>query len=143
MRAKINILIPLTVMFLMALATSVEGGNPIFIILTSDDPIQANGALEAAQEALQEGNPVTLLLVKDGARLASLWNPADFRNNAGKKPLQIISRLIRDGARIQICPRSVKDCKLNEYELAYGVERMDPRITIEKASTVRGMVIRY
>lgn len=143
MKIRATILIPLTILFLMALVTAVEGGNPVFIILSSDDAVQANGAFEAAREALENGHAVTLLLVRDGARLASLWNPVDFKNDAGKKPLQVISRLVRDGVRVQICPRSVKDCKLNEYELIYGVERLDPKGVIQKASMVQGLVVRY
>ena len=143
METKNKIMFLLATIFLLVFTIPVYGADHKFIILSSNDPVRATQAFEAAQEALMSGNAVTLFLVRDGARLASLWNPAHFKNEAGKNPLQIISRLIKDGAEVLICPRSMKDCHMNEYELIYGVERMASKDVIEKASMEKEKVARF
>ena len=70
MQTKNKIMFLLATVFLLVFTIPVYGADHKFIILSSNDPVRATQAFEAAQEALMSGNAVTLFLVRDGARLA-------------------------------------------------------------------------
>jgi intracellular sulfur oxidation DsrE/DsrF family protein len=62
---------------------------------------------------------------------------------AGKTALQFISGLIRDGAEVMICPQSMRNCRMDQYEVMYGVERMKPELVRARAAAVKGKMIRF
>lgn len=140
---KIKGLLPiLAILFLLAGTVGADNG-PVFINLTTDDPTTASQALETARQALKAGDAVTLFLSRDGAKLASVWNPPRYKVMAGKTPMQVISGLIRDGAEVVICPKSMRNCKMNEYELMYGVDRIKPEMASARMSAGKGKVFRF
>ncbi|MCU0580495.1 MAG: DsrE family protein, partial [Desulfobacterota bacterium] len=118
-----GVLAALAILVLFSGMAAAERGE-VIINLTTDDPTEAAQALGAAREALQAGDKVILFLSRDGARLATVWNPSKNKILAGKTALQFISGLIRDGAEVMICPQSMRNCRMDQYEVMYGVERM-------------------
>jgi predicted peroxiredoxin len=140
---KIKGLLPvLAILFLLAGTVGADNGQ-VFINLTTDDPIVAAQALDRARQALQSGDAVTLFLSRDGAKLASVWNPPQDKVLVGKTPLQIISGLIREGAEVVICPKSMRNCRMGEYELIYGVERMKPETVRARVAASNGKMLQF
>jgi len=128
--------------FLLAGTVAAEKGQ-VFVNLTTDDPVIAAQALETARQALKAGDEVTLFLSRDGAKLASVWNPPRYKVLAGKTAMQVISGLIREGAEVVICPKSMRNCKMNEYELMYGVERIKPEAVSALVVAGKGRMIKF
>lgn len=130
------------VLFLLAGTVAAENGQ-VFINLTTDDPAVAAQALDTARQALKAGDTVTLFLSRDGAKLASVWNPPRNKVLAGKTAMQVISGLIREGVEVVICPKSMRNCRMNEFELLYGVERMKPEAVSARVVAGKGRMIRF
>jgi predicted peroxiredoxin len=143
METKNKIMFLLATLFLLVFTTTAYGSNHLFIVLSSDDPIMATHAFRTAQEALKSGDEVTVFLVRDGAKLASLWNPTSYKMTGGKTPLQILSRLIKSGAEVLICPKSMLNCKINEDELLDGVEPTESETVAAEVASEKGKMIKF
>ena len=137
-----RLLLVWTFLFFQA-GTAVADKGQVFINLTTDDQAEAAQALETARQALKAGEAVTLFLSRDGAKLASVWNPPRYKVLADKTPTQVISKLIRDGAEVVICPRSMRNCRMNEHELMYGIERVKAETVSARVAAEKGKMIRF
>ena len=90
----------------------------VIVAYSKDNVDKTTIGLTLAGAALQKGEPVSVILMSEGVRLAVKGYADDMDNGDPFKPVQIlIQELFSGGAEVYVCTPCVKQRKIDEREI--------------------------
>ena len=117
-----NFLRTILVVALLSTASLAAAKDALFVNMTSNDAHRADMATRLPLRMLKMGHPVTIFLNDKGIFLATKSAGAELEN-AQKN----INELVKNGAKVLVCPYCLEYYKVNAKDLINGVEISEPK----------------
>lgn len=109
------------VVVILATASFAAAKDALFVNMTSNDAHRANMATKLPLRMNKMGHPVTIFLNDKGVFVASKSANAEFAD-AQKN----LAELIKNGAKVFVCPYCLDHHKVDAKNLIEGAEISDP-----------------
>jgi predicted peroxiredoxin len=144
--ARFVLLLALCCLALLSLYSLDAGAGEkkiIFYNVTTDETWASEMATGQAAMAMKSGYKVVVFLNVRAVYLASKSRALDTFSGTGKTAREMLSDLIKDGARVIICPMCMNKAGITESDLLDGVEMGGPKVTFPLVTAEDTVVISY
>jgi predicted peroxiredoxin len=137
---KTLLLIPLLLLAGEVYAENQEMQKDLFVVVTSDDSETQMMAMVLATQSLNQGVQVRVLLCGGGGYLATEGHESRVFQPANRSPKELLSGLISNGVKVEVCGIFLPNRDLTETDLIDGVTAASPP---EVAEYMRQEGVRY
>lgn len=100
--------------------------DELFVVVTSDDAQTQMMAMVLANQSLNQGASVRVLLCGDGGRLALANEEFPVFQPADRTPQQLLQRLINEGSTVEVCAIYLPNTDADESDLVEGIGVAQP-----------------
>jgi predicted peroxiredoxin len=124
-----NLILSLTTLFAIAGLTAFHeksNHDPLFVVLTSGDPETQMMALVLATQSANQDVPVRILLCSEAGNLALKEHQSPAFAPANRSPKQLLSGLIEQGVKAEVCGIFLPNREYTENDLIEGVGVAEP-----------------
>ncbi|MCP1727038.1 putative peroxiredoxin [Natronospira proteinivora] len=98
----------------------------LFVTVTSDDNMTQGMALVLANQSLDQGADVRILLCGPGGRLAIEGETGEALAPRDVTPQQLLQRLMDEGAKVEVCAIFLPNTDYGEDQLLEGIGSANP-----------------
>jgi predicted peroxiredoxin len=130
-------------LLLLSVDASAGQKKTIFYNVTTDETWAAGMATGQADMAMKSGYKVVVFLNVRGVYLASKSRAQDIFSGTGKTARDMLTGLMKGGARVIICPMCLKKAGIKDADLLDGVEMGGPKVTFPLMTADDTVVISY
>lgn len=117
--------IVISLLFAPAVFSATPGsGAPLFVNMTSDDSHRSAMAISFAMDQMKLGHSVTIYINSQGVYVADKKSEGKYAEQQ-----KMLVELIKEGAKVIICPHCIMYYKINKGDLIPGVIIGDPETT--------------
>jgi len=121
----------LPVLFLLAAvgwspSSALAQDTAVFVVVTQEDNMTQGMAMVLANQSLDQGAEVRVLLCGPGATLALSGHDGDPLQPREVSPGQLLNRLIAQGAQVDVCAIFLPNTEWTENDLRDGVGVAQP-----------------
>lgn len=120
----------------------VEGASMVFLLTTSD-PIRVMHALHMAETTHGEGHPTAIILLTEGARLASKELPQPVSPLGEANLQEMMLELIEKGISIGVAPPSMTYLGISPEDLVEGVTLCNKGTVMARLFAKGGKIITW
>jgi sulfur relay (sulfurtransferase) complex TusBCD TusD component (DsrE family) len=117
-------IILLTGLSVFSLSTFAGANDPLFVNLSSDEPMRASMAIQFGKHHFANGYPLTIFLTDKAVNLGVKAGSGQFAEQQ-----QLISEIVASGALVIMCPICLKQRGFTEGDLITGVKLGGPKMT--------------
>jgi predicted peroxiredoxin len=136
-------LLALCCVVLLSLDASAGEKRTVFYNVTTDETWASGMATGQAAMAMKAGYKVVMFLNVRGVYLVSKRRALDTFSGTGKTARQMLTDLMKGGARVIICPMCLRKAGISESDLLDGVELGGPEVTFPLMTAEDTVVISY
>lgn len=105
---------------------AVAQDTAIFVVVTQEDNMTQGMAMVLANQSLDQGAEVRVLLCGAGATLALSGHDGELLQPREVSPGQLLNRLISQGAQVDVCAIFLPNTEWTEADLREGVGVAQP-----------------
>ncbi len=122
---KISTLL-ITLLFAFSVYANDNPSDDLFVVVTSDDAETQMMAMVLATQSMDQEVDVRILLCSDGGDLALEHTEYPSFAPVDRSPKQLLSGLIEQGAKVEVCGIYLPNRDYDENDLIDGVETAAP-----------------
>lgn len=105
--------------------------DELFVVVTSDDAQTQMMAMVLANQSLNQGASVRVLLCGDGGRLALANEEFPAFQPADRTPQQLLQRLLNEGTTVEVCAIYLPNTDADASDLIDGIGIAQPSAIAE------------
>lgn len=125
-----RLMLPIVLLFTLVgwspASAAAQDDAAVFVVVTQDENMTQGMAMVLANQSLDQGAEVRVLLCGPGATLALTGHDGDVLQPRGITPGQLLERLIAQGAQVDVCAIFLPNTEWTESDLREGVGLAQP-----------------